>query len=88
MKKNEFEELKLRIINKLYRRGYIGIPLDFEDFLKINPGISRNDLYKALKRLYNEGILKRWPSNRSSFDRWALNPHAKNLWEDKILKNI
>lgn len=88
MKKKEFEELKLRAINKLYRRGHIGIPLDFEDFLRINPGISRNDLYKALKRLYNEGVLKRWPSNRSSFGRWALNSHTKSLWEGKILNNI
>ena len=88
MKKREFEELKLRIIIKLHRRGNIGIPVDFEDFLKINPGISRNDLYKALKKLHNMGIVKRWLSNESSFGRWALNSHTKELWGGLVLKAI
>ena len=84
--KNTLNEVEVWIIVKLYRRGYIGRPLDFNNI--IHSKIAKRDLKKALKNLLNKNILIKKPSLKSSEGRWALNPRTKNIWENIALKEI
>ena len=78
--------IKNWIIIKLYRNGYIGHRLlDFDDFGK---KIDNKTLLKALKKLQEENIILKKPSNRSSKGRFSLNLKNKAKWEKIIIDNI